>query len=83
MAVPFGGHPTLGGARVFISVDRNGRSHEVLRIAKDDCCVNIVDPDPAERLAPSTVAYLQRRLGIKTPFAAAPEPPKPDAPTTE
>lgn len=37
----------------------------------------MVATDMDERLVPSQVAYLQRRLGIKTPFAATPEQPDP------
>jgi hypothetical protein len=35
----------------------------------------MADVDMQERLVPSQVAYLQRRLAIKTPFASTPEQP--------
>jgi len=38
--------------------------------------VAIAIPGDGERLEPSMVGYIQRRLGLKTPFAATPEPPK-------
>jgi hypothetical protein len=38
----------------------------------------LVDPDLNEHLAPSMVSYLQRRLGVKSPFPAAPEQPDPE-----
>jgi hypothetical protein len=40
--------------------------------------VALVDPDPDEHLAPSMVSYLQRRLGVKSPFPAMPEQPDPN-----
>jgi hypothetical protein len=91
MSHPFGGHPTLGrfvefaqqhgcAADVVVLVSRNGSSHEVLHIKGSAARqrVAIVDPDPNERLAPSTVTYYQRRLGIKSPYPAAPEPSAPE-----
>ena len=57
----------------------SGRAHEVLKIGNNvGARVLIVDPDFKEYLSPSTVGYYQRRLGIKTSFAAAPEQTKTD-----
>ena len=53
---------------------RTGRSYEALKIVKPGRGrVVILNPDLGERLVPSMVSYLQRRLGIKTPFAEMPE----------
>jgi hypothetical protein len=38
----------------------------------------LVNPDFDEHLAPSMVSYLQRRLGVKSPFPAMPEQPDPN-----
>jgi hypothetical protein len=44
--------------------------------------VSIVNPDFNEFLAPSTVTYDQRRLGIKSHFSAMPEQ-SPDDPASK
>lgn len=87
MAAPFGGHPTLerfvewvteNGCFSEIKVrDRtNGQPYRSLEITNPSGGrVVIANPDMTEHLAPSEVAYLQRRLAIKTPFAATPEQP--------
>src|SRR3954466_5325867 len=90
MAFPFGGHPTLGrfvewarenGCRSEIKLrthTETGRPYRALEIFSPQGGRSvIVDPDMEEHLAPSTVAYLQRRLGIKSPFPATPEQPDP------
>lgn len=86
MSHPFGGHPTLqsfvewvtdNGCTVEVKVrarKRDGLPYRVLEVTSETSRVAIVDPNMNERLAPSEIAYLQRRLGIKTPFAATPEP---------
>lgn len=86
MSHPFGGHPTL--KRLVEWVERNectwavsirntasGRSYTVLTIrnTKTSGRAIVSNPDFEERLSPSMVSYYQRRLGIKTPFAALPE----------
>jgi hypothetical protein len=86
MSHPFGGHPKLGrfvewaqenGCKAEIKVrERNssGQPYQALEIsAPSGATAVIVDPDMEEHLAPSIVAQLQRRLGLKSPFAATPE----------
>lgn len=85
MAQSFGGHPTLmrfiefakeAGctAKAYTRVSKGGRSVHVLRIeASTGAYVLVTNPDYLERLTPSNVTYLQRRLGIKTPFSSEPE----------
>lgn len=87
MSYPFGGHPTLErfiewacqhGCTLENKVRSrsSGEAYELMIIRNGDGArVVIAKPDMAERLAPSQVAYLQRRLAIKTPFASTPEPP--------
>lgn len=87
MAVPFGGHPTL---EQFLEwATKNGckavpkkrthsihrRTYEVLEITgPDGAQVAIANPDLQEHLAPSEVSYLHRRLGVRSPFPASPDP---------
>lgn len=93
MAVPFGGHPRLrdfvewatrhGGCTAQIRTrthSQTGQPYQSLEITtrESGAQVAMVDPDPDEYLAPSEVAYLHRRLGLKSPFPGTPEPPKPD-----
>jgi predicted PhzF superfamily epimerase YddE/YHI9 len=85
MAFPFGGHPTLGqfvewaiqnncSAEIKVQHRPTGQAYQVLEIRKSNGgSVAVAEPDLEERLEPSMVTYLQRRLGIKTPFAAQPE----------
>lgn len=89
MSVPFGGHPTLdrfiewakeNGCTVETKVrtDPSGRAFTSVEMKnpKGGRAAMVVS-DTDERLVPSQVAYLQRRLAIKTPFAATPEQPDP------
>jgi len=91
VAVPFGGHPTLEHfidwatengctaqiqTRVHSVTGQPYRSLEVT--APTGAQVALVDPDLSEHLAPSQVTYMQRRLGLKSPFPATPEQPKPN-----
>lgn len=92
MAHPFGGHPKLGrfvewatdhgcAAEIKVRVRRaSGQPYTVLEITNPKGGrVVVAEPDLEEYLAPSEVAYLQRRLGIATPFASTPEmTPEPD-----
>jgi hypothetical protein len=85
MAFPFGGHPKLSGfiefaqaqgckIKVYARTSRTGRVHQILHMENPNGgWVVVSDPDFDEHLAPSTVTYYQRRLGIRTPFAAMPE----------
>lgn len=88
MAHPFGGHPTLERFVEFatelgctfeikVRVRADGSAYRVLEITntKNGNTVVMANPDMAEYLAPSQVAYFQRRLAIKTPFASTPEAP--------
>jgi hypothetical protein len=55
---------------------RTGQPYQSLEItAPSGAQVAVVDPDLSEHLAPSQVAYMQRRLGLKSPFPATPEHP--------
>lgn len=85
MAHNFGGHPTLMrfiefsqsvgcSASAYTRVSRSGKASHILKIENSNGGqVLIEDPDYTERLTPSFITYLQRRLGIKTPFASEPE----------
>lgn len=85
MAHPFGGHPTLDRfvafakeqgckAELFANTTADGRAYSVLRLENPSgSWVSIVNPELTEYLAPSTVTYYQRRLGIKSHFGAMPE----------
>jgi hypothetical protein len=92
MPVPFGGHPTLeqflewarqNGCRAEVKVRAHsisGQPYEVLEITgPQGGSAVMANPDLQERLAPSQVAHLHRRLGVKSSFAAIPEPPDPAA----
>jgi hypothetical protein len=89
VAFPFGGHPTLKrfiefaveqGCKtiVFVRATKEGRSYESIRL-ENPTGGHVTIPNPAyeEHLEPSMVSHYQRRLGIKTPFAAAPEAQEP------
>ncbi len=88
MSFPFGGHPTL---EMFIEyVKANGCEVTTIgRLTKSGrpytACVlvnpaggvlTLPDPDITERLSPYMISQYQRRLGLKTPFPSAPEPPE-------
>jgi len=88
MAVPFGGHPMLeqflewaeqNGCKVEFKVrahSRSGQPFEVLEIiGPQGGRVVLARPDRTERLTPSQVANMHRRIGVKSEFAAAPEQP--------
>lgn len=84
-AFPFGGHPTLADyiawaredgcrAQSGVSSDEDGMVHTLTRIVSDDCRhVVVVGVDQTERLAPTMVAYLDRRLGLQSPFSSLDE----------
>jgi len=90
VAFPFGGHPTLArflewatenGCTAEIknrSHAQTGRPYTALEITRPGGGRAVVpNPDFNEHLAPSMVTYLQRRLGVKSPFPAMPEQPNP------
>lgn len=81
MAFPFGGHPTFGQyliwaldahgftARTGIGSDVTGKPHSITRIFKEGGPSAIVPGiKQEEHLTPSVVGYLDRRLGIKSPW---------------
>ena len=83
MSAPFGGHPTLGEyldwayrfAECTVQTGFiNGRPCKKI-VAPSGRWVTIVDKHERERLAPTTVDYFDRRLGIKSPFASLPSAP--------
>jgi hypothetical protein len=85
MAFPFGGHPTLKRllewlteqgckSEIVFRINKQGRTYQALQVVNPNGSrVVLIDPDFDEYLAPSMVSYFQRRLSIKTPFAAQPE----------
>lgn len=81
MSFPFGGHPTFGRylawvrdehkftSQAGVAADSTGRSHSVTKIIKPDGTTVIVPGvSQTEHLAPSTVSYLDRRLGVTSPW---------------
>ena len=83
MAYPFGGHPTLGSyliwardthgfrAQTGYGADPEGRPYTSIRIYKEGGpSIVLVDYDQSERLPPTMVYHLDRRLGIKSSFAS-------------
>lgn len=87
MAHPFGGHPTLASyiewaraqgciARSGIRSDEDGRVHTLTQLLRADkkAWVTVVGLRHDEHLAPTMVGYLDRRLGLTSPFAAMPGP---------
>lgn len=94
MASPFGGHPKLKrfadwlvsvGCKAEVKVRNHsitGQPYEVLElVSPSGSSVVVADPDMDEHLSPSMVSYLQRRLGVKSPFPGEPEQPSPDGTT--
>ena len=81
MAHPFGGHPTFGKyllwankehgfrAQSGIASDASGKPHTVTKISKPGG-PSVVVPGVSqdEYLTPSLVGYLDRRLGIMSPW---------------
>jgi hypothetical protein len=81
MAFPFGGHPTLAAyidwartehnfrAQSGYGQDRRGKTHTVTKIYKDGGpSVVVVGIAQNDRLAPSQVGNLDRRLGLNSPW---------------
>jgi len=82
MAFPFGGHPTLADyigqarkdhgatAKSGSASDDSGRSHTVTRIEipASGRSVVVVGISQTEHLEPSMIGYLDRRLGINSPW---------------
>ena len=81
MAFPFGGHPNLatyivwlkethqGTAQSGYSTDQKGKSHALTKLSlPSGKSVVVVGMSQAEFLAPSMIGYLDRRLGVKSPW---------------
>jgi hypothetical protein len=81
MAHPFGGHPNLatyivwlrdthqGTAQSGYSTDQKGKSHALTKLSlPSGASVVVVGVSQSENLAPSVVGYLDRRLGVKSPW---------------
>ena len=81
MAYPFGGHPNLatyivwlkeahqGTAQSGYSTDKKGKLHALTKLAiPTGKSVVVVGLSQGEFLAPSMVGYLDRRLGVKSPW---------------
>lgn len=80
MAYPFGGHPTLaqyigwvhqegGHAHSGYSSDPSGRVQSLTKItSKEGASVVVVGMKQADRLEPTKVAYLDRRLKVRSPW---------------
>ena len=85
MASPFGGHPTFEryldwaageGCAVDESVaqDQDGRAYRLTRIAAPSGRWTVeVDLKPNDYLVPTTVARLDRKLGLQSPFFSLPD----------
>ena len=88
MAFPFGGHPRLADyigqarkdhgaiAQSGSASDGTGKSHEVTKISipATGKSVVVVGTRQTEYLAPSTIGYLDRRLGIDSPWFSVDDP---------
>lgn len=81
MAFPFGGHPTLAmyiawarekhGCKALsgFAADADGQTHTVTQITTTDGkSVVVVGTKQTEHLAPTMVGYLDRRLGLNSPW---------------
>lgn len=81
MAAPFGGHPQLcsyidwlkthhqGTAQSGYAAGSKGQSHSLLKLSvPSGKSVVVVGVGQHEYLVPSMVGYLDRRLGVKSPW---------------
>ena len=82
MSFPFGGHPLLADyianarkkygavAKSGSVADESGKSHTVtwIKIPKTGKSVAVVGVQQTEYLAPASIGYLDRRLGITSPW---------------
>lgn len=75
MAFPFGGHPNLATYIVWLQENHQGAAQSGYGIESltklslpNGRSVVVVGVGQAEFLAPSMVAYLDRRLGVKSPW---------------
>lgn len=88
MSHPFGGHPRLADyigqarkdhgatAQSGSASDRSGRVHTVTKISIPGSgkSVVVVGVAQTEHLTPSMIGYLDRRLGIKSPWFSVDDP---------
>lgn len=86
MAFPFGGHPTLAAymhwareqgfrAQSIAASDERGKTHTAIKLSKEGGrSVVVVGVKQHEHLAPSMVGYLDRRLGVKSPWISVDTP---------
>ena len=83
MAHPFGGHPTLaayidwirsqGGSASSGMSNVRGRMHSLTKIiAANGNHVIVIGTRQDERLVPTMVGYLDRRLDVKSPWVSLP-----------
>ena len=81
MAFPFGGHPNLatyivwlkethkGTAQSGYSTDAKGQSLALTKLSlPTGTSVVVVGVSQSENLAPSVIGYLDRRLGVTSPW---------------
>ncbi len=85
MSAPFGGHPTLAQYMAWIrecgghcqcgyGTDKRGRAVSLVKIVADNGKAVVVPGiDQAERMVPTYIAYLDRRLGVNSPWFKLPE----------
>jgi hypothetical protein len=87
MAAPFGGHPTFGdylrwaleqgcAVRSGYAVGPGGQTHSQTIIVSPDESRWVIEAgtDQDEFLTPTTIARLDRRLGVKSPWFSLPHP---------
>jgi hypothetical protein len=77
-AFPFGGHPTFSAyltwavqtakCKVHTGYTKNSKLSRTRIVAPSGKHVIVVGVKQSERLAPTFVAYLDRRLGLKCPW---------------
>jgi hypothetical protein len=81
MSAPFGGHPNFasycfwliqehqGKAQSGYTTDKKGKSHALTKLSlPNGKSVVVVGTEQHEFLVPSMVGYLDRRLGVKSPW---------------
>jgi hypothetical protein len=85
MAYPFGGHPTLSAYIAWAveqecsvqsgySAGPDGKTYSLTKItAPSGKRVVVVGLKHSDRLEPTKVAYLDRRLGLRSPYFSMPE----------
>lgn len=86
MSFPFGGHPTFARylawateqgctVQTGYTVDGHGRTHTLTRIVSPNGkWVVEAGTQQSDYLVPTTIARLDRRLGLTSPFLSLPHP---------